>query len=218
MKVFAQIISWVFLPLFMPLYALLILMYIPSREDFLINDNSLYFMHPQSKLAILLIYFIFSILAPGLTLLALKNRGIVSTIDIDDRKERLIPLLITALYCLILYLFFLFKASNSYMPKYIFALPLAGFITIGLFAWINIYTKISLHACGTGILTGLIFAYCAESIYFNFSLLMIAIFVTGFVLSARMYLNKHTLHQVLYGFSGSALIVFFINYFYPSGF
>jgi len=218
MKLIAQIISWVFLPLFMPIYALLILMFIPSREDFLINDNSLYFLPYQSKIAILIIYFIFSILAPGLTLLALKSRGVVSTIDIDDRKERLIPLLITALYCLILYLFFIFKASNAYMPKYIFALPLAGFITIGLFAWINIYTKISLHACGAGILTGLIFAYCANSIFFNFNLLMIAIFVTGFVLSARMYLNKHTLHQVLYGFAGSALIVFFINFFYPSGY
>jgi membrane-associated phospholipid phosphatase len=97
-------------------------------------------------------------------------------------------------------------------------LPLAGFITISLFAWINQYTKISLHACGAGILTGLTFAYCANSIYFNFSLLMIAIFITGFVLSARMYLNKHTLHQVLYGFCGSALIVFFINFFYPTGY
>jgi|TARA_R110000737_G_scaffold342281_1_gene366999 protein-S-isoprenylcysteine O-methyltransferase Ste14 len=218
MKLFAQIISWVFLPLFMPIYALLILMFIPSREDFLINDDSLYYLPYQNKIAVLIIYFIFSILAPGLTLLALKSRGIVSTIDIDDRKERLVPLLITALYCLILFLFFIFKASNAYLPKYIFALPLAGFITISLFAWINMYTKISLHACGAGILTGLIFAYCANSIYFNFSLLMIAVFITGFVLSARMYLNKHTLHQVLYGFGGSALIVFFINFFYPTGY
>jgi hypothetical protein len=218
MTLFAQIISWVFLPLFMPIYALLILMYTPSREDFLINDDSLFFLPNQNKLAILIIYFIFSILAPGLTLLALKSRGIVSTIDIDDRKERLIPLLITALYCLILFLFFIFKASNAYMPKYIFALPLAGFFTISLFAWVNVYTKISLHACGAGILTGLIFAYGANSIYFNFSLLMIAVFITGLILSARMYLNKHTLNQVLYGFGGSAVIVFFINYYYPSGY
>jgi hypothetical protein len=202
----------------MPIYALLILMYIPSREDYLINDDSLYFLPNENKLGLLAIFFIFSILAPGLTLVYLKSKKIISNIEIDNKKERLIPLLITAGYCLVLYLFFMFKSPNIYLPKYIYALPLSGFVTIGLFAWINFYTKISLHACGTGILTGLIFAYCANSIYFHFSLLMIAVFVTGFVLSSRIYLNKHTLAQVIYGFSGSALIVFMINYFYPSGF
>lgn len=216
MKTFAQIVSWVFVPLFMPLYALAILMFIPSVEDYVFNDDSLYHIHRQNKGAILLIFFVCSVLAPGLTLLMLKSRKIISTIEIDDRRERLIPLLITAGYCLLLYLFFVFIPNGTRFPKYIYALPLSGFITISLFAWINVYTKISLHACGAGILTGLIFAYCANSIYFSFSLLMIAVFVSGFIMASRMYLNKHTLAQVLYGFIGSAGIVFMINYFYPT--
>lgn len=216
MKLFMQIISWVFVPLFMPLYALAILMFIPSSEDYIINDDSLFHLADQNKWAILLIFFICSVAAPGLTLLLLMKKKIISTIEIDDRRERLIPLLITAGYCLLLYLFFLFMPNQVYLPKYVYALPLSGFITIALFAWINMYTKISLHATGTGILTGLIFAYCANSIYFSFSLLMIAVFVTGFVLSSRIYLNKHTLAQVLYGFVGSCAIVFFINYYYPT--
>lgn len=218
MKLFAQIISWVFVPLFMPLYALLILMFIPSREDYLINDDSLFFLALNLKFSILFIFFIFSILAPGLTLVILLKKGYISNIEIDDKNQRLIPLLITAFYCLILYMFFVFRTSNIYLPKYIYALPLSGFITIGLFAWINFYTKISLHACGTGILTGLIYSYCAQSIYFDFSLLLIAVFITGLVMSSRIFLNKHTLPQVIYGFLGSALIVFFINYLYPSGY
>lgn len=200
----------------MPLYALAILMFIPSVQDYILNDDSLYHLSGRNKFAILLIFFVCSVLAPGLTLLLLIQRKIISTIEIDDRKERLIPLLITAGYCLVLYLFFLFVPSNAQLPKYIYALPLSGFITISLFAWINMYTKISLHACGAGILAGLIFAYCANSIYFNFSLLMIAVFVAGFVLSSRIYLNKHTLAQVLYGFIGSSGIVFLINFYYPT--
>jgi membrane-associated phospholipid phosphatase len=218
MKTFAQIISWVFVPLFMPLYALAILMYIPSVQDYILNDDSLYHLHAQNKIAILFIFFVCSVLAPGLTLLLLMKRKVISSIEIDDRKERLIPLLITSGYCLLLYLFFLFIPNHVHLPKYVYALPLSGFITITLFAFINLYTKISLHACGAGILAGLIFAYCAESIYFNFSLLMIAVFVAGFVMSSRIYLNKHTLAQVLYGFIGSTTIVFFINYYYPTGF
>ena len=216
MKIFMQIISWVFVPLFMPIYALAILMYIPSVENFILNDDSLYHLTSQNKIAILLIFFVCSVVAPGLTLLMLMSKKIISSIEIDNRKERLIPLLITAGYCLMLYFFFLFMRNGNHLPKYIYALPLSGFITIGLFAWINMYTKISLHACGTGILTGLIFAYCANSIYFSFSLLMIAVFITGFVLASRIYLNKHTLSQVLHGFGGSSIIVFFINYFYPT--
>jgi hypothetical protein len=218
MKTFAQIISWVFVPLFMPLYALAILMYIPSFENFIINDDSLFHLAPQNKVSILLIFFVCSVVAPGLTLLMLMSRKVISNIEIDDRRERLIPLLITAGYCLLLYLFFLFMPSKIYLPKYVYALPLSGFITIGLFAWINMYTKISLHACGAGILTGLIFAYCANSIYFSFSLLMIAVFISGFVMSSRIYLNKHTLAQVLYGFTGSCTLVFSICYFYPTGY
>ncbi|MBU2018068.1 MAG: hypothetical protein KJ941_00360 [Bacteroidetes bacterium] len=218
MKLVAQIISWVFVPLFMPLYALLILMFIPSREDYLINDDSLFFLSLNLKLSLLFIFFIFSILAPGVTLIILLKKGLISNIEIDDKKQRLIPLLITAFYCLVLYLFFVLRTSNIYLPKYIYALPLSGFITIGLFAWINFYTKISLHACGTGILTGLIYAYCSQSIYFDFSLLLIAVFITGLVMSSRIYLNKHTLPQVIYGFAGSAIIVYFINFFYPTGF
>ncbi len=216
MKIFMQLISWIFVPLFMPIYALAILMFIPSVQDFVLNDDSLYHLSLHNKIAILLIFFVCSVVAPGLTLLMLMSRKIISSIEIDDRKERLIPLLITAGYCLLLYLFFLFVPNGSQLPKYVYALPLSGFITIGLFAWINLYTKISLHACGTGILTGLIFAYCANSIFFSFSLLMIAVFITGFVLASRIYLNKHTLAQVLYGFVGSCTIVFFINYFYPT--
>ncbi|MFT5581193.1 MAG: membrane-associated phospholipid phosphatase [Psychromonas sp.] len=217
MKLFAQIISWVFVPLFMPIYALLILMYIPSREDYLINDDSLYFLPDQVKIALLIVFFIFSIVAPGLTLLLLKSRNIISNIEIDNKKERLIPLLITAGFCLILFLFFIVK-SGSVLPKYIYALPMAGFITISLFAWINFYTKISLHGCGAGILTGVIFAYCANSIEFHYSLLLIAIFIGGLVMSSRVFLNKHTLNQVLYGYLGSAVIVYFICFFYPAGY
>lgn len=213
----SKIVSWVFVPLFMPMYALLILMYIPSREDYIFNDDSLYFLHPDFKVALLTIFFIFSILAPGLTLVILLKRGYISNIEIDDKRQRLVPLLITAFYCLVLYIFFMAR-SNVEFPKYIYALPLSGFITISLFAWINFYTKISLHACGTGILAGLIYSYCAQSIYFHFSLLLIAVFVAGLVMAARVYLNKHTLPQVIYGFSGSAIIVYLITYYYPTGY
>ena len=218
MKAFANAISWVFVPLFMPIYALLVLMYIPSQEGILFNDDSLYHLAPQIKLSLLLIFFIFSILAPGLTLVWLMKRGTISTIDIEDKKERLIPLLITAGYCLVLYIFFMVNSNVSYLPRYVFGLPLSGFVTISLFAWVNFYTKISLHGCGAGILTGIVFAYCAHSIEFEFKLLLIAVFVSGFTMSSRVYLNKHTLPQVIYGFCGSAVIVFLINYFYPSGY
>jgi len=218
MKMLANILSWVFVPLFMPIYALINLMYIPSQEDYLINDDSLFYLPNQVKLALLGIFFVFSIAAPGLTLVYLMKKKVISNIEIDDKRERLIPLLITAGYCLALYIFFLVKGDSGYLPRYIYGLPLSGFVTIGLFAWINFYTKISLHACGAGILTGIIFAYCAHSIYFHFNLLYIAVFISGFVLSSRIYLNKHTLPQVIYGFCGSAVIVFLINYFYPAGY
>ena len=44
MKLTSQIISWVFMPLLMPIYALLLVMFIPSNIDFMQNGECMYAM------------------------------------------------------------------------------------------------------------------------------------------------------------------------------
>ncbi len=217
MKQTAHILSWVFLPLFMPVYGLMIAMYVPSNQDYLFNEESLYFLIPPAKQAILYMFLIFSVIAPALSFLMLFKRKIISTIDMESQRERNIPMIIMLSYCLILYFLFIIKAQNNILPKYVYALPLSGVFVTASYTFINKWIKISLHAGGAGILTGFLFAYFFEQAEFQFWILIFAIIASGLTLSARLFLKKHTPLEVYTGYSLAVLITFIINFLYPMG-
>jgi len=160
-------------------------------------------------------FFIFSALAPGLSFYLLRKRNVISTIDMENQQERNIPMFIMLAYCLLLYLLFKFKFQDGQLPKYIYALPLAGVFVTVIFTFINRWIKISLHGGGAGILTGFLFAYALDQLYFNFTMLIFAVIASGLTIAARLYLNKHTPREVYTGWSLAVLITFLVNYLYP---
>ena len=215
MKIFSDIVSWVFLPLFMPVYGLLLAMYVPSNEDYILNEDSLYFLTDQAKQAILYMFFIFSVLAPGLSFLFLHKKKIISTIDMENQRERNIPMILMLSYCLVLYFLFIIKAQDNVLPKYIYALPLSGVFVTVTYTFINRWIKISLHAGGAGILTGFLLAYAAAQVQFESWILVAAILASGLTLTARLYLKKHTQLEVYTGWSLAVLLTFLVNTLYP---
>ncbi len=217
MKWMAHLFSWVFLPLFMPVYGLLLLMYIPSNQDFIFNEDSLYFLPGQAKAAILYMFFVFSVLAPALCFLLLRRFNVITTIDMENQRERSIPMFIMLSFCLVLYFLFLVKAQNNLLPKYIYALPLSGVFVTASFTYINRWIKISLHGGGAGILCGFIFSYALAQAVFAYWVLIAVILAAGLTISARLYLRKHTPTEVYTGFILAAVMTFVINYLYPIG-
>lgn len=192
----------------MPIYALIITMFFPSFEQSFFQENTLYWMNPSHKFAVLAMFFIFSFLAPAITLLMLLKTKTISTIEIDNQNERSIPLAISAIYCLVLALFLTFKAPDNILPASIYALPWGGFFGISIAGFINRYTKISLHGIGVGMFVGYLIAYFHLQIEFYFEIIIFAILISGLVMSARLILKKHTLKQVFLGFLLGFLSVF----------
>jgi membrane-associated phospholipid phosphatase len=215
MKIFSDIVSWVFLPLFMPVYGLILAMYIPSNEDYILNEDSLYFLTDAAKQAILYMFFIFSVLAPGLSFLLLHKKKIISTIDMENQRERNIPMILMLSFCLVLYFLFIIKAQNNILPKYVYALPLSGVFVTVTYTFINRWIKISLHAGGAGILTGFLLAYASAQVEFEMWILIAAILASGLTLTARLYLKKHTQLEVYTGWSLAVLLTFLVNTLYP---
>ncbi|MCF8416587.1 MAG: hypothetical protein K9G40_10115 [Crocinitomicaceae bacterium] len=215
MKIFSDIVSWVFLPLFMPVYGLVLAMYIPSNEDYILNEDSLYFLTDAAKQAILYMFFIFSVLAPGLSFLLLHKKKIISTIDMENQRERNIPMILMLSYCLVLYFLFVIKAQDNILPKYVYALPLSGVFVTVTYTFINRWIKISLHAGGAGILTGFLLAYASAQLEFEMWILIAAILASGLTLTARLYLKKHTQLEVYTGWSLAVLLTFLVNTLYP---
>jgi membrane-associated phospholipid phosphatase len=215
MKIASQIISWVFLPLFMPIYGLLVVMYLPSLENDFFQANTFYWLDPNVKITIISLFMIFSVVAPSFSLLMLKRRNKISNIEIDNREERGVPITITAIYSVILAVFLLVKAPNGILPKATYALPWGGMIGIVLAGLINRYEKISLHGMGAGMLFGFFVAYYQNQNDYFFLPIVLSVLIGGLVMSARVYLGKHTLRQVLTGYLLGFLVIYLMITLFP---
>jgi membrane-associated phospholipid phosphatase len=216
MKFFAQFISWVFLPLFMPIYGLLIAMYVPSFEASFFQEETIFWMGSVQKILILSMYMLFSVVVPGLSLLVMYRRKNITTIEMDDKNERSIPIIITAIYCAFLGTLLLMKAPDSILPNAIYALPWGGFIAIVIAGIINRKEKISLHALGAGMLLGFLVSYYKTQVEFEMYPIYLAVLVGGFVLSSRMYLGKHTLRQSISGYGLGFIVVYLMVTYFPN--
>lgn len=207
MKKAAEIISWVFMPLFMPMYGLLIAMYVPGISiSATIERGNMYTMYPAHKLYILLLYFVLTCLAPGFSLLILKKNETISDIEVERKEERKWPATLTALYCLILGVFLNLNLSGGIVHDYILALPWAGFFCSIIALAVSRFFKISLHAMGAGILFGFFICYYSLQIQYPVYILLTVALLGGVIMSARLYLQKHTVKEVLIGYVTGVLI------------
>jgi len=216
MKLASQIISWVFMPLLMPIYALLLVMFIPSNIDFIQNSQCMYAMDFQFKKAFLYMFLIFCVLAPGVSFLILKRRGIVASLQMEERKERYIPIAVMFVYCLVLFFYinYLINVNRLIVPKFLTMLPLSGALVTAVFIIINRWKKISIHAAASGILVGFVLAYILQQIEYQLWVFTISLLVSGLVMSARLYLQKHTFSEVIIGWLIGSFITFVINFWY----
>ncbi|MFM6965398.1 MAG: hypothetical protein ACKOWM_07470 [Sphingomonadales bacterium] len=162
--------------------------------------SSLYFAPNPSKWALFTIFFLFSVVAPGLSFILLHRFKVISTIDIERQRERSLPLLIMLVYSLVLFFLLVYKAGATQLPRYYYALPLSGVAVTSIFLLINRWIKISLHAAGAGILLGFLAVFSRAQDQFSIWWLLSALLAAGLTLAARLYLNKHSPLEVYTGF------------------
>lgn len=214
MKSIFQAISWVFLPLFMPVYALLLVMYVPSNQDFIFNQDCMYLLPDEAKKALLYMFLIFCVVAPGISFNVLYRRKIIDTIEMETAKERTIPILLMFLYCLMLYVLFVVKSGESILPKFVYALPLSGAIVTAVYFFLNRWKKISIHGAGAGIFVGFILAYILQHEVYELWVFALTLIISGLIMTARLYLQKHTFFELVFGWLIGLIVTFLVNYFY----
>jgi len=213
MRFFFQFITWAFMPILMPIYALLLVMFSPSQPIEIGLNNSLYLFPLQNKIIILIYFLIMTVIIPGLIYIMMQKMNKLKTIEMDDRSERKIPLVIMSICCICL--LYIFHSIDYNLPKYIYSLCLSGALIISLFTFINERIKISLHATGVGIFTGFLLAYYSEQLMFKIEVLAIAFILSGLVFSSRLFLEKHTMKELILGYTLSLLITFTLTLYYP---
>ncbi|MES2761129.1 MAG: hypothetical protein V4677_02940 [Bacteroidota bacterium] len=194
----ANIISHLFHPLLMATYGCLVVF-------FGLTDTIYFIFTPfKLKLIITLIIFAFTFLLPVLNLLILYKLNYISSLKIENRKERTFPLISTAL-CYF-GLFYMIHDFNIWPAIKLFVL--GGGLCILFAAIINLWWQISAHMIGIGGFFGVLLAIC----YYMQMPVLLAIctclLVAGSIGFARLRLNAHTPAQVYTGFIFGCLMQF----------
>ena len=193
----AQIISYIFHPLLMPSYGLLLLF---------ANRNVFTFMLPfQAKAAVLFIVFLNTSLLPAFIFYLMKRRGMLSSLRMENRTERVFPFIIAALFYFTTY----FMLRKFQLPSLLYFMLFGSACLIVIALIVNFWWKISIHMLAIGGLTGAFFSMAVFVPLNFFVTVSIAILASGLTGFSRLKLNAHTPAQVYGGFvTGSFFMIF----------
>lgn len=194
LRVFAQILSWVFHPLFIPVYITLYLL----------------FIHPYIfagfptilKLQRAISVFFNMTFIPGFAVFLMKQLKLIDSIQLRTIKERLIP------YASAIIFYFWGWYAMSRQPDnpeaFVNFLQGAFFGVCG--AWIiNINSKISMHTTAMGGLLAFMLLFSFTDDHASGLYLSIAILIAGSVGTARFIVSDHSRLEISQGYIVGAL-------------
>jgi membrane-associated phospholipid phosphatase len=187
-KRLTQLISFVFHPVFAPLYGV-----------FLIFQSNIYITYTLGFFAKAIIYGTLAVncvLFPVLCIYFLYRKKFISDIYLSKQEERFFPLLFIASF----YLFTYYLLFKIHVPAIISSFIFSGFVSSCLLILLNFKWKISMHTTAIGALIGLLFLMSRIFMTDVFWLMAIVIFIGGLVGYARLYSNQHSAGEVYTGY------------------
>jgi len=191
----ARILSFLFHPLLLPLYTLIL---------FCTLENSLSLLLPfKSELILILVMVFITILLP-VTLTALFVRmKLVTSFYLETREERIYPLLITGIFYYLAY----YLLKGIHLSPVISMYMLGSTLLVVLAMMITFFRKISLHMIGMGGLTGLFLGY-SDHFRGGMPILFFVVLLAGIIGSARLKLGAHKSSEIYSGFFLGAIVMF----------
>jgi len=194
---FSYALTVVFHPVFVPFFITLLIFNLPVYP--------FVFLNPKAKLLLYSLVFINTAILPAVFTFILYKIGIVKSIEINERKQRTIPLVIAMLMLLFTYL----SCLKLNLPQLWYNVLIILTLIVLVALIINFFYKISLHLISWGGLTALVILL---SRFFNldfFLLINIIVLISGLVAYSRLSLKAHKAEEVLYGFVLGFCIMFF---------
>lgn len=203
--VLAKAISIIFHPLFIIGYVLTFLM--------MTNPYIFGFSSDKAQGLVIISIVTISVMFPMVAIFMMKALGLISTLEIADKKERIGPLIVTGLFYMWLYVN---VRNNDNIPGALSFFILGSTISVFFALMINSFSKISLHTIAAGgMATGMLF------IIFNFSygftdipmpglgiqvrtsdrlMYMLILIAAGTIGMARLYLKAHKEDEIYGGY------------------
>jgi len=184
----ARALSWALHPFLLPAY---LIVYLLTCTPFAFYPGSV-------RLYLVWVIGLYGILIPVLSVGVLRSLGRITDWRIDDRHERLWPLLIGAA-CYLLGAVTLAKVPSAvFVRKFMVAAACCELLCLA----VSLRWKISLHLTAMGAAVALLVIMSIADPGRSLVPLAVAVVGAGFLASARLYLGCHNGAQVLAGFCG----------------
>ena len=196
---FSHLLSWVLVPLLMPVYGLML--------AFGLSVLDVAPMHLRVNYTLIVAGI--TVVIPMILVVLLKRLGLVDDIGLNNRKERLIPYIIT----IIAYGAAAWYMAAKHAPLWLSMFFAGGAVAALVNLLINFRWKISAHAAGIAGVVALLIRIAKDGYPEPeiFTWLLIAIGLTGLLGSARVWLGRHTVWQVVAGYAVGFCSVFFLT-------
>lgn len=181
-------LSWVLHPFVLPLYMMVVMLTL-----------TIFVRYPANvKFYLMWVVALYTVIIPMLALAVLRSLGRISDYKIDNRRERMLPLLVGVI-CYVLCAITIAKIpSVDFLRKFMIAAACCEAMCLV----VSFYWKISLHLTAMGAVVALLVVMNVVGVGNMLVPLMVAILCAGALASARLYLGCHNGTQVLAGFCG----------------
>lgn len=183
----AKVLSLIFHPLWMPLIIYLLVRWL----------DPYYIGQTQADNFVILLLLV-NIVAPALSILIMIKYGMLSSIELRDRKERFGPYLLVIFYYILSYT--MLKWQGPILPQEVFSFFVSVILSLIVSLSINMIWKISVHLLAQGGVFGTLLALNSLHKSDINVFLMISALAAGLTAYSRLKLNAHTHGQVYAGF------------------
>ena len=197
MRTLSLIISSLFHPTFIPLIGFLLL--------YSLSGYALYLPKDIFWFSIMVIVQ-FTILIPIGVVYYLYWRKKISSIELSNRNERPLPLVINLVSYAVSFLVFRYL----HYPDLIVSFFAVVVVSAAFSMLVSLYYKLSLHMVAWGSLAGILFAISLRIGIGLHLLLSLVLILTAIIASARLWLNEHDLPQITWAWGASSVLSFLL--------
>lgn len=182
-----RLVSAIINPLVAPSLAFLILFSLPAYFALLLPV--------RVKLMLLSVVFINTALLPLISMIMLKRIGLISSITLEVRGERLYPLLLGAILTYLTYFLLHRMSLPGAYSTFLFGTTLVALLLL-IITW---KYPISIHLAALGGISGMLLGLQLRGMAPAIDWLALSILVSGMLGTARMLQNAHNALQVVLG-------------------
>lgn len=198
----ASVLSYVLHPLLMPFYCMVVLFSLPTYLA--------YAFQFKFQLLIYAMVLITTFLMPTFSAIILFKRGAITDLYLNNRHERIVPFIVTALYFFLCYYLF----TRMPVPPIITDVILGSAVAVSVALSITLFWKVSIHMIGIGGMFGMLIAVSGRLHTDITWPLIITGIIAGALGSSRLIAGKHNTIQIYTGFLIGALVEYGVLMFF----